>query len=184
MKFVDPDGNAHFSKSDLAGTENVPGFIKWLLSLKIFDLLNLELKHEHLFFDDGSGYNLGWSWGDYVCNDKETAKYKRRLVYYDDALMRKAASLLPETSQKVKTDRGKAKYSLAGGLLNNIIISFDPTMKNKVGHKDLRKNNCQDYASKLRHEYYKLYWKLTPQERKEIRIRKREIEREWRHGSK
>ena len=92
-----------------------------------------------MFFDDGSGYNLGWSWGDYVFNDKETAKYKRRLVYYDAALMRKAASLLPETSQKVKTDRGKAKYSLAGGLLNNIIISFDPTMKNKVGHKDLRK---------------------------------------------
>lgn len=184
VRFVDPDGRAHFSKRPLKDTENLSPVIKWIMSWKIFDFFNLELVHEHLFSDDDSGFNIGWTWGDYTFKTAETKEYTKTIKYFDDNLIKQAVANIQESRQTRKNKVRDAHYSLAGNGLNNFLVKngfIDPSM---VGHKKEKKNNCQDYASKIRKEYYRLYWKLSSAERREIRKTAREYERAWRQGKK
>ena len=181
---MDPDGRAHFSKRPLKDTENLSPVIKWIMSWKIFDFFNLELVHEHLFSDDDSGFNIGWTWGDYTFKTAETKEYTKTIKYFDDNLIKQAVANIQESRQTRKNKVRAAHYSLAGNGLNNFLVKngfIDPSM---VGHKNEKKNNCQDYASKIRKEYYRLYWKLSSAERREIRKTAREYERAWRQGKK
>lgn len=68
---------------------------------------------------------------------------------------------------------------MAGGFLNNLLLSLGFIDKTKVGHKDSEKNNCQDYCTKIRKEYDKLYRKLPQDKKNEIKKRKKKFESKW-----
>ncbi|SKA98667.1 hypothetical protein SAMN02745704_02940 [Paucidesulfovibrio gracilis DSM 16080] len=87
----------------------------------IADIFNFEPKHEHGFYEDGTGDNIGFgNQGEMTTED--ISKYKLEDKHYDDKRMKRA--------QK-STLTGK--YSACG-------IAGD-------------KNNCQDYADRLRKRY-------------------------------
>ena len=92
---------------------------------KAMDDENVELHHEHGFFEDGSGENIGFFDGG-TKDDENIDEYELEDKHYDDKRMRRA---------KDSVDPGE--YSLVGG-------------KNK------KKNNCQNYADKLRKRYREL----------------------------
>jgi len=88
----------------------------------IDDAANTEIAHEHGFFEDGSGNDVGL-FKDGVQRDKEDIRnYKLEDKSYDDKRMRRVVDSL-----------GKQEYNLLG-----------------IGGK---KNNCQDYADKMRDRY-------------------------------
>ena len=179
INYTDPDGRAHFSKRPLQDTEDLSDFIKWFMSWKIFDWLDLELVHEHLFSDDGSGFNIGWTWGDYTFTEKEGSNYTKIPKYYDDELIKQAVKNVEESEQKRNNKKRDKQYSLAGKLLNNFLLKHGFIDKEKVGHKDAKKNNCQDYCTKIRREYNKLYRKLPKEKKVEIKKRAKEFEAQW-----
>ncbi|MGN0846405.1 MAG: RHS repeat-associated core domain-containing protein, partial [Kiritimatiellia bacterium] len=129
----DRDGRAYFALRPLA---NMP----WLglVSHNILDdLLNTEIAHEHLFFEDGkspSNYGLHAEAGvdgKQIFHDEEATNYRHFERGYDDCIMRIAvANVKPRP------------YSLLGSLKNF-------------------KYNCQDYCSDLRREYFRLLFDKT-----------------------
>ena len=149
------------------------------MSWKIFDWLDLELVHEHLFSDDGSGFNIGWTWGDYTFTEKEGSNYTKIPKYYDDELIKQAVKNVEESEQKRNNKKRDKQYSLAGKFLNNFLLKHGFIDKGKVGHKDAKKNNCQDYCTKIRREYNKLYRKLPKEKKEEIKKRAKEFETQW-----
>jgi uncharacterized protein RhaS with RHS repeats len=104
IKFIDPDGKAHFAKRALEG-------FPWLglaSSNPVDNYLNTEVSHEQLFFDDGSNRNVGFFKGSSLprADDPQNiSKYKHEKEYFDDKLMDKA----------VKGTK-KGEYSLLGDL--------------------------------------------------------------------
>ncbi|MBR0475769.1 MAG: hypothetical protein IJJ66_02985 [Treponema sp.] len=179
VRYIDPDGRAHFSKRPLKDTEELSDFIQWFMSWKIFDWFNIELVHEHLFSDDGSGFNIGWTWGDYTFTEKEGKKYTKTPKYYDDELIKQAVKNVEESEQKRNNKKRDKQYSLAGKLLNNVLLKVGLVDEGMVGHKDSDKNNCQDYCTAIRREYNKLYRKLPKAKKKEIKKRAKEFEPKW-----
>jgi len=89
----------------------------------IDDHFNTELSHEHGFFEDGSGDNVGFFRDGRRINTENPADYRFDGKHYDDDLMRDALRNL--------NDR---KYS----------------------NWPWNKNNCQDWAERLREEYERL----------------------------
>ncbi len=88
---------------------------------KILDEANLELYHEHGFYEDGSGDNIGlFKKG--LKKDQKVQDYQLEKKHYDDKRMRRAQ-----------------KSTIAG----------DYSLCGFYG----KKNNCQDYADKLRKRY-------------------------------
>ncbi len=86
------------------------------------DYHNLELAHEHGFYEDGTKDNAGFFDGSKVKRDENIEDYTfAEGIRYDDNLMREAEK--------------------------NI----------NIGKYNLIFNNCQDYADKLRSEYWRLY---------------------------
>ncbi len=123
---VDNEQPFEFGKKDI---NNTFGLLKWVpitTNTKTDDYLNVETKHEHGFYEDGSGDNIGFGEEDGKM-DKETREgYTFDGKHYDDDIMRQAEKNLDE-----RGELDKSKYSLVG-------------------------NNCQDFADKLREEYKKI----------------------------
>ncbi|WP_422393763.1 RHS repeat domain-containing protein [Pseudodesulfovibrio cashew] len=70
---------------------------------------NYELKHEHGFYEDGTGDNIGLG-NDKMLKNEEISKYKLEETHFDDTLMREAQSSL---------DPGDYKLFKMGGQSNN-----------------------------------------------------------------
>jgi len=88
VRYIDPDGRAHFGKRPMKAFHNYWGIGA---SNLIDNLANTELSHEQLFFDDDKGENLGFSWDGLFEEPKEAYdKYHMDKKQYDDDLMRKA----------------------------------------------------------------------------------------------
>jgi RHS repeat-associated protein len=117
--FIDPGGLFRFGKRPLNGLPWIPG----ASSNPIDDAFNTEISHEHGFFEDGSGDNIGFGPGGRFSEDAKGYRYDTQ--HYDDALMREALKNVKD-----------GDYSLLG---------FGKT-----------KNNCQDWAYRLRGEYHRL----------------------------
>ena len=132
----DKDGRAYFAVRRLKAA---PCKIKWstffinpLMKVSVdvaADYFNVELVHEHLFFEDGAGQditNIGWGDEGYLKSENREDGYTKRDGGYDDCIMRIAV-------EKVNPDH----YQLTW-----------------VGVKS--KCNCQDYAAALRAKYREL----------------------------
>lgn len=91
----------------------------------IDDAFNTEIAHEHGFYEDGSGDDVGLFKKGVVKNKEDVQEYKLEEKNYDDDRMRRAVKSL-----------GHQEYNLIG-----------------FGGK---KNNCQDYADKMRDRYWLL----------------------------
>jgi RHS repeat-associated protein len=92
---IDATGRAHIEQRPILGLPfivGVPGSVS--------DLLNFEVLHEEIFFDDGSGQHLGTEPGysaaiadpEYPANKDQ---YKRYPGQFDDALMHQAIQATP-----------------------------------------------------------------------------------------
>ena len=124
----DKDGRAYFALRPLSG---MPWL--WLASHNIIDdLLNTEVAHEHLFFEDGKEpSNFGLhndvdNEGSQVFHNENPSEYRHFERGYNDCVMRIAV-------ENVKPKQ----YSLLGSFM-------------------VSKYNCQDYCSDLRREYFRL----------------------------
>lgn len=92
----------------------------------IDDFFNTEISHEHGFFEDGSEENIGFGPGGRFSEDPTDKGYRYDDKHYDDDLMREALRNIED-----------GDYSMLG-----------------FGEK--KKNNCQDWAERLREKYYRL----------------------------
>jgi hypothetical protein len=70
---------------------------------------NYELKHEHGFYEDGTGDNVGL-FDNYIKRDEDASKYKLDETHFDDKRMRQAEKSL---------DPGDYKLCKWGGKSNN-----------------------------------------------------------------
>ena len=124
----DADGCAYFALRPLSS-------LPWLGLFShniIDDILNTEIAHEHLFFEDGKNpTNIGLhiqagSDGSQLFYSEDTSRYRHFEYGYNDCVMRIAvANVKPKP------------YSLLGSIMAS-------------------KYNCQDYCSDLRREYFRL----------------------------
>jgi RHS repeat-associated protein len=94
---------------------------------EVMDKENVELKHEHGFYEDGSGDNVGF-FKKGKSDQEKPEGYEFEEKHYDDKRMERAEKSVEE-----------GEYSLLG---------------NPITGK--KKNNCQDYADKLRKRYEEL----------------------------
>ncbi|MDO5488726.1 MAG: RHS repeat-associated core domain-containing protein [Bacteroidaceae bacterium] len=122
--YVDPYGHAYFASRPLKDTPWLgPGSMNLL-----DDITNTEISHEHIFFEDDKGGNIGFG-PEGRFSESDPQGYRRRdNKYYDDALLRKALENVND-----------GKYKLI----------WNPFQKGK-------KNNCQDWAERVRKEYERL----------------------------
>ncbi len=123
LNFLDPFGLFRFGKRPLSGAPWIPGGS----SNPIDNYFNTEISHEHGFFEDGSGENIGFGPDGRFTEDPTDKGYRYDDTYYDDALIREALGNI-----------GDGEYSL-------------------LGWGDPVKNNCQDWAERLRNEYERLH---------------------------
>ena len=151
VKYVDPDGKFHFAKRNLDGAPWLGIFSNNPLD----DLFNTEISHEHGFFDDGTGDNIGYfgldGHVDWNSEDENNFQYSDS-IYYDDDLMCKAI-------EEVGPKKNKYKLFFFG----------------KIGPGD-KKFNCQDYCDAIRKKYNELFNQLSPEEQKNILEEKKRIE--------
>jgi len=154
VKYTDPDGKFHFAKRNLDGAPWLGIFSNNPLD----DLFNTEISHEHGFFDDGTGDNIGYfgldGHVDWNSEDENNFQYSDS-IYYDDDLMRKAI-------EEVGPKKNKYKLFFFG----------------KIGPGD-KKFNCQDYCDAIRKKYNELFNQLSPEEQKNILEEKKRIEDKW-----
>ena len=161
VKYTDPDGRAHFGKKtmNMFGGKKIVFFSDNFLT----DIMNIEMLHEHLFFDDEKGGNIGFGWNG-TFSEKSDDGYELEKRLYDDTIMRKAV--------KNVTAKGLL-YSLIGEKLGK---QLNKILK-KLGYKELdsaiigtgNKFNCQDWISAVRAEYYKIFKSLPKEEQKKIK---------------
>ncbi len=123
-KNTDPFGLAYFQSRPLAVTNFFFGR-GFMINFPCSDWHNINISHEHIFFDDGS--NIGWG-KDGIFTETDTTVLRRyrgaRSEDFDDELLRYAI-------EEVRKADGKKEYSLF-------------------------KNNCQDWAERVRRKYYEL----------------------------
>ena len=116
---VDPMGLFRFGKRPLSFLPESWHGIS--MDGSIADKFNFEPKHEHGFYEDGSGDNIGL--GKNGKMDKEDiSKYQLEEKHYDDKRMRRVQKSVP-----------LGDYNICG--------------------VDGERNNCQDYADRLRKRY-------------------------------
>jgi len=131
ISFIDPEGLGSWGVRKLDGVPWRP--IRVFPITQIADLFNLEVLHEHYWFDDGRNFGFfddkeGLKGGvrpDIYSQDK----YKMRGEYFDDSIMEIAIKNI-NWSSKV--------YGLFGNTFSS------------------SKKNCQDWARAVRSEYYRL----------------------------
>ncbi|WP_253684610.1 hypothetical protein [Treponema denticola] len=149
IKYVDPDGKFHFAKRNL----DAAPWLGIFSNNPLDDLFNTEISHEHVFFDDGTGDNIGYfgfdGHVDWNSEDENNFQYSDS-IYYDDDLMRKAI-------EEVGPKKNKYKLFFFG----------------KIGPGD-KKFNCQDYCDAIRKKYNELFNQLSPEEQKNILEEKKE----------
>ena len=181
VNFIDLYGLAHFGKRPM----NAFGGIYWpkimnytpgtFVIEKVLDKENVELCHEQLFFDDGSGDNYGFGWSqdnEGLFSETNIDDYVMDNKYYDDNLIRKAM-------ENVETK----KYSLLGSKNGNELDKIAHIFGKNIAEEfigDGEKYNCQDWASDVRKEYKKLYKELSKEEKKIIK----DVEKEWKKAEK
>ncbi|MFA5144009.1 MAG: RHS repeat-associated core domain-containing protein [Candidatus Omnitrophota bacterium] len=119
VSYIDPLGLFVFGKRPLEGK---PWFDN-ASDNRADDYLNTELSHEHGFFEDGSGENVGFGPKGRFSEDPMGKGYRYGTEHYDDELMREALKNVKD-----------GKYS----------------------NWPWSKNNCQDWAERLRREYERL----------------------------
>jgi RHS repeat-associated protein len=120
VNYFDPYGLFHFGKRPLAG-------MSFMITGVLDDSLNIEVAHEHGFFDDGSGENIGFGPnGRFSENPWDFDYVYDFTTIYDDDIIREALGNLED-----------GEYSLIG-----------------IGSLD--KNNCQDWSDRLREEYHRI----------------------------
>ena len=106
----DKDGRAHFEVRRLSGLPAILNYSCFaqiigivpamILDLGLADKLNIEILHEHLFYDDGT--NIGYNdTGEF--SEAKKGYSRRDLVEYDDCIMKEAQNRIP-----------KPPYSLIG----------------------------------------------------------------------
>jgi RHS repeat-associated protein len=122
LNFLDPFGLFRFGKRPLSGAPWIPGGS----SNPIDNYFNTEISHEHGFFEDGSGENVGFGPEGRFTEDPTDLGYRYDDTYFDDDLIREALGNIED-----------GEYSL-------------------LGWGDPKKNNCQDWADRLRDEYERL----------------------------
>ena len=115
---VDPLGLFRFGKRGLGGLPLLGIFS----DNPIDDAANTEIAHEHGFYEDGTGGNVGLFKDGRRFDTEKINNYELEDKSYDDKRMRRVVKSL-----------GKQEYNLLG-----------------IGGK---KNNCQDYADKMRNRY-------------------------------
>ncbi|MBI4847383.1 MAG: hypothetical protein HY808_02220 [Nitrospirae bacterium] len=86
VNFIDPRGLFYFGKRPLSGLPWITG----ASSNPIDDYFNTELSHEHGFFEDGTGENIGFGLKGRFSEDPAGRGYRYENKHYDDDLMRKA----------------------------------------------------------------------------------------------
>jgi len=121
LSFIDPLGLFYFGKRPLAN-----GNAPWIhvgSSNPLDDYFNTELSHEHGFFEDSKGGNIGFGPDGRFTEDPVGKGYRYDIKHYDDDLMREALKHIED-----------GKYS----------------------NLPWKKNNCQDWAERLRKEYERL----------------------------
>ncbi|MDD9304279.1 MAG: RHS repeat-associated core domain-containing protein [Desulfobacter sp.] len=99
----------------------------------VHDFFNIELSHEHGFFIDGAGNygaNVGFFPDGRRWNTEDPSDYRMSGKLLEGTLMRKA--------------------------LNNLKFQNIDGDYLTIGNMYMRQNNCQDWASRLRKEYYRL----------------------------
>ena len=124
VALFDPLGLAYFAYCNLKGW--IP-----MNNHPLLNVLNIGIYHEHLFFEDEQGGDIGYFGdnGGTLGPDPSPSGYRKRWgKCYDDALMRKAV-------ENVK--------------LEPYHLFFKPS-------KEKSKYNCQDWASDVRREYKRL----------------------------
>jgi RHS repeat-associated protein len=128
ISFMDPWGLFRFGKRPLG---SLP---RWTMSPSgtLADLWNIQTVHEQGFFEDGSAENIGLDRSGPL-RGENPSNYILKGPQYDDDLMREAMQ---------NADFGE--YSLIGQRWWKF---WEP------GNKRRYKNNCQDYADRLREEY-------------------------------
>ncbi len=122
VNFVDPFGLFIFGSRPLKGLPWIPGGS----SNPVDDYFNTEISHEHGFFEDVSGDNVGFGPDGRFNENPEGKGYRLDGKHYDDALMREALKNVQD-----------GNYNL-------------------LGWGSGPKNNCQDWADRLRAEYDRL----------------------------
>ena len=115
---------AYFAKRPLKGYP----WLGLLSNNSVDDQSNTELSHEHIFFEDEEGGDLGFfstNGGEIKSDDPKLLKgYRKTELGYDDAIIRQAIS---EVEPK--------QYQLCGA----------------------NQYNCQDWADDVRKKYYEIY---------------------------
>ncbi|WP_143530628.1 RHS repeat-associated core domain-containing protein, partial [Rodentibacter sp. Ppn85] len=103
--------------------------------------LDLGVFHEHIFFDNGR--NIGYT-DTGIFSETSMKGYKCSSIHFDDDIMNKAVENVKkqETSYLEKTDDG--------GLIEKKKLRFGNDNYNML------KNNCQDFATEVEKEYYKI----------------------------
>ena len=171
MRYVDPDGRAHFGKRPMKVFHNYWGIGA---SNPIDNLTNTELSHEHLFFDDEQGGNLGFSWEGLFEEPKENYdEYYMDKNQYDDDLIREAI-------KNVEVGEYSVIGSKIGKLIQNIAKLFGKKVNDKIVGNG-KKNNCQDWASRVRKEYNRLFNELPESEQNRIKAECKEREKEFKN---
>ena len=170
IRYIDPDGKAHFGKRPMKTFHDYWGIAA---SNPIDNLTNTELSHEQLFFDDDKGGNLGFSWdGLFEESKKSYDKYHMDKKQYDD-LMRKAVN-------NVEAGEYSVVGSKIGKLIQNVAKLFGKKVDDKIVGNG-KKNNCQDWASRVRKEYTRLFKELPKEEQKRIKAECKEREKEYKN---
>ena len=94
----DKDGRAHFEVRRLSSLPAILGYSCFaqiigavpalILDLGLADKLNIEMLHEHLFYDDGS--NVGYGSEGFMRNESRKGYIRRDFREYDDCIMHEA----------------------------------------------------------------------------------------------
>jgi RHS repeat-associated protein len=117
----DPEGLFVFSKTGLGGLPLLGVFS----DNRLDNAANTEIAHEHGFYEDGTGNDVGLFPGGVKHNIENIHNFKLEDRHYDDKRMRRVVKSL-----------GDQEYNLLG-----------------IGGE---KNNCQDFADKMRARYWQM----------------------------
>jgi len=146
INYFDPYGYARICKRPLGGGEWVDNFS----SNSTLDKWNIELSHEHIFFNDGN--NIGYDGKTGQIKNEKISNYinpKTNDYYYcdsesydDDLLKQSIENLSDPANPENNKNTNPNSYCLLHPWL--------PYCKGK------EKNNCQDWVERVRNEYYRL----------------------------
>jgi len=99
----DEDGRAHFEVRRLSALPEILNYSCFapiigivpamILDFGLADKLNIEILHEHLFYDDGG--NVGYGRDGRFSENSEKGYSRRDMREYDDCIMREAERLVP-----------------------------------------------------------------------------------------